>query len=166
MILKYSIYTFIDLILSISGLISVLTVYTLYNNILIYYFMIYNIIVSLFNITHFIKVFKDLLEEKLNDVVFVKIKCILMIASFIWGIVILQHSEIILFYQKNFPSVYISFINYFIISSLTLLLIIYKIIHFLYTKRKERLPNQDYEFLLKIENDFVDENNLFQGVEL
>lgn len=156
-ILKYSIFTLIDLILSISGLIYVSTVYALYNSTLIFYFIIYNIIISLFNIFHFVKVFKDMLEEKLNDVTYVKIKVLLMITSFIWGIIILEHSEIILFYQQNYPKVYTNFINYFIVSSLSILDVIYKIINYLYLKNKKKQINSDYEFLLKINEDMMDE---------
>jgi hypothetical protein len=158
-ILKYSIFTLIDLVLSISGLISVLTVYALYRNTLIFYFMLYNIIISLFNMLHFIKVFKDILDDGLNDVIYVKIKVILMIASFIWGIIILQHSEIILFYQENYPKIYTSFVNYFIMSSISILDIVYKIINFIYLKNKKKSTNTDYEILLKINDELNDELN-------
>lgn len=156
-ILKYSIFTLIDLILSISGLISVLTVYALYNSTLIFYFMMYNIIISLFNMLHFVKVFKDMIEERFNDVIYVKIKVLLMIAGFIWGIIILQHSEIILFYQQNYPKVYTNFVNYFIMSSLSILDIIYKIINFMYLKNKKKPTNPDYEILLRINEEMKDE---------
>lgn len=162
LILKYSIFTLIDLILSISGLISVLSVYTLYNNTLIFYFMLYNIIISIFNMLHFIKVFRDMLEERLNDIVYVKIKIVLMIASFIWGIIILQHKEIILFYQENHPKVYTSFINYFLMSSLSILDVIYKILNYIYLKNKEPKRNLDYEFIVKIDNEFADDSPQIQ----
>jgi hypothetical protein len=106
---------------------------------------------------HFIKVFKDMLNESLNDVVYVKIKIILMLASFIWGIIILQHSEIILFYQENYPRVYVSFINYFLMSSLSILDVIYKILNYIYLKKQEPKVDPDYEFIVKIDNEFADE---------
>lgn len=155
LILKYGIFTLLDLILSISGLISILSVYALYSSTLIFYFMLYNIIISVFNMLHFIKVFRDMLNETLNDVIYVKIKILLMITSFIWGIVILQHSEIILFYQKNYPRVYVSFINYFLMSSLSILDTSYKICNYIYLKNiEEKKPNLDYEFIIKIDEEF------------
>lgn len=157
LILKYSIFTLIDLILSISGLISILTVYALYNNILIFYFMLYNIIISIFSVLHFIKVFRDMINETLNDVIFVKIKILLMIASFIWGIIILQHKEIILFYQQNYPRVYVSFINFFLMSSLSILDTGYKIINYTYLKTKVNTKKSDYEVLVKIDEEFLEE---------
>jgi hypothetical protein len=108
---------------------------------------------------HFIKVFKDILDDGLNDVIYVKIKVILMIASFIWGIIILQHSEIILFYQENYPKIYTSFVNYFIMSSISILDIVYKIINFIYLKNKKKSTNTDYEILLKINDELNDELN-------
>jgi hypothetical protein len=157
LIFKYCIFTLIELILSISGLISVLSVYALYNSTLIFYFMLYNIIISIFSIFHFIKVFRDMINEQLNDITYVKIKILMMVASFIWGIVILQHREIILFFQNNYPRVYVSFINYFIMSSLSILDIIYKIFSFINKKKAIHLINKDYEFLVKIDQDFAEE---------
>ena len=56
------------------ALISVLSVYVLYNSTIIFYFMMYSIIISIFNILHFLKVFRDMIYDTLNDVVYVKIK--------------------------------------------------------------------------------------------
>lgn len=157
LILKYSIFTLIDLVLSISGLLSVLSVYALYNSTIIFYFMLYNIIISIFNMLHFLKVVRDMIQETLNDVVYVKIKILLMIASFIWGIIILQNKEIILFYQQNYPRVYVSFINYFFMSSLSILDTFYKILNYIYLKSNEKKPNLDYEFIVKIEQEYLEE---------
>jgi hypothetical protein len=156
-IFKYSIMTLIELVLSISGIFSVLTIYKLYESTLLFYFLLYNIIVSVFAILHFFKVLKDMLNEEISDIVYVKIKVLLMIASFIWGIVILEHKSIILFYQNNYPRVYVSFINYFIMSSLSILDIGYKILcHFC-----EKKPNNrhDYSILAKIEEELDDSFN-------
>lgn len=153
-ILKYGIITLIDLILSISGLISVLTIYKLYETTLLFYFILYNIIVSIFNIFHFIRVFKDMLNEKIKDELYIKIKLLLMIASFIWGVIILEHTDIIIFYQNNYPRVYVSFINFFIMSSLAILDIIYKIVYYVFKKEKNSPLESDYEFMMKLENEF------------
>jgi len=155
-IIKYGIATLIDLILSITGLISVLTIYKLYETTLLFYFLLYNIIVSIFNIFHFLRVFKDMLNEEIKDVSYVKIKLLLMIASFIWGAIILEHTEIILFYQNNYPGVYVTFINFFIMSSLSILDAIYKIIHFMCNKNNEgyQVLETDSEFVEKLEKQF------------
>jgi hypothetical protein len=159
-IIKHGIVTLINLILSISGLVSVLTIYKLYETTLLFYFLLYNIIVSIFSIFHFMRVCKDMLREEIKDGSYVKIKLLLMIASFIWGIIILEHSEIILFYQNNYPNVYVSFINFFIMSSLSILDTIYKITHYFYNKNKIINPNldSDSQFLAKLEKDFMDDD--------
>lgn len=157
-ILKYGIITLIDLILSISGLISVLTIYKLYEATLLFYFILYNIIVSIFNIFHFIRVFKDMLNEKIKDEPYIKIKLLLMIASFIWGVIILEHTNIIIFYQNNYPRVYVSFINFFIMSSLAILDIIYKIVYHICKKEKNNALESDYEFMIKLENEFKNDD--------
>ncbi len=156
MILKYSIITLIELILSISGLFSVLTIYKLYETTLLFYFLLYNIIISIFNTFHFFRVFKDMLNEKIKDEPYVKIKLLLMIASFVWGIIILEHREIIIFYQNNFPRVYVSFINFFIMSSLAILDTIYKIVYFFCNKESEqdKINKSDYEFMIKLHDEF------------
>lgn len=157
LIFKYCIFTLIELILSISGLISILSVYALYDSTIIFYFMLYNIIVSIFSIFHFIKVFRDMMNEQLNDVTYVKIKVLMMVASFIWGIVILQHRDTILFFQNNYPRVYVSFINYFIMSSLSILNIFYKIMSYITKKTVTPEVNIDYEFIAKLDQDFADD---------
>ena len=164
-IIKYGIITLFDLILSISGLVSVLTIYKLYETTLLFYFILYNIIVSIFNIFHFFKVFKDMMNHKIKDEPYVKLKLLLMIASFIWGITILEHADIILFYQHNYPRVYVSFINFFIMCSLAILDIIYKIIYYIYKKRHVKNVESDYQFLINIENEFKDDENEFKNNE-
>ena len=96
-----------------------------------------------------------MLNEEINDVVYIKIKVLLMIASFIWGIVILEHKSIILFYQNNYPRVYVSFINYFIMSSLSILDIVYKIISYFCEIKKKSKP--DYSIMSKIEDELSSE---------
>jgi hypothetical protein len=147
--------TLIELILSITGIFSVLTIYKLYESTLLFYFLLYNVIVSIFGIGHFFKVLKDTLNEEINDVAYIKIKVILMIASFIWGIVILEHRSIILFYQNNYPRVYVNFINYFIMSSLSILDVGYKItVHFCEIKKP---PKPDYSIMAKINDELSSE---------
>ena len=160
-ILKYSIMTLIELVLSISGIFTVLTIYKLYESTLLFYFLLYNIIVSVFAILHFFKVLKDMLNEEISDIVYVKIKVLLMIASFIWGIVILEHKSIVLFYQNNYPRVYVSFINYFIMSSLSILDIGYKILcHFCEKKPHNKL---DYSIIAKINEELDDGDDDFNN---
>lgn len=154
-IFKYSIMTLIELVLSISGIFSVLTIYKLYESTLLFYFLLYNIIVSIFGIFHFFKVLKDMLNEEISDIVYVKIKVLLMIASFIWGIVILEHKIIVLFYQNNYPRVYVSFINYFIMSSLSILDIGYKILCHFCEKKTHKIP--DYSIISKIDEELEDD---------
>ena len=135
-ILKYVVTVLIELAITIFGLYTVLTIYDLYQYSLIFYFLLYNIIGSIFSIVHFIKIFKDMINEELKDIVFVKCKTFLMIVGFIWGIVILEQHTIIKFYQNNFPRVYISFVNYFIMSSVSIVYTIYKILLYFYEKRR------------------------------
>jgi hypothetical protein len=155
-IVKHSIIVLIDLILTVSGLFSVLTIYKIYETTLLFYFLLYNIIISLFSLFHFFKVIKDMVKEKLKDVVYIKIKLFLMITSFIWGIIILEHKNIILYYQNNYPRVYISFINYFILSSLSILDVIYKILYHI-CKKNNNVNQVDYDFMVKIDNEYKDE---------
>jgi hypothetical protein len=150
-IIKYFIITLIELVLSISGIFSVLTIYKLYESTLLFYFLLYNIIVSIFGIFHFLKGVKDILNDEVNDTVYVKIKVLLMITSFIWGIVILEHREIILFYQNNYPRVYVSFINYFIMSSLAILDTGYKILYYICEIKKPIKP--DYSIIARIDDE-------------
>jgi hypothetical protein len=93
-------------------------------------------------------------NEKIKDEPYVKIKFILMIASFVWGIVILEQRNIIIFYQNNYPRVYVSFINFFIMCSLTILDVIYKVVCFFFAKEETNKLETDHEFMLKLENDF------------
>lgn len=162
LILKYTIYTLLDAILSISGLVSIISIYTLYNNTLIFYFVLYNIIISIFDLIHFIKIFKDMINETLNDVVYVKIKTFLMAISFIWGVFILQERNIILLYQHKHPQVYINFIMYFIMSSLSILNIFYKILLYLHNKKKQ---NINYDIVSQINKEFPDEESLTQNTD-
>ena len=154
-IIKYFIITLIELILSISGIFSVLTIYKLYESTLLFYFLLYNIIVSIFAIFHFFKDVKDMLNNEINNTIYIQIKVLLMIASFIWGIIILEHREIILFYQNNYPRVYVSFINYFIMSSLAILNTGYKILYYICEKKKIIKP--DYSIINRINDEFGDE---------
>lgn len=131
-LLKYGISILIEMVLAILGLVSVLTVYKLYKTTLLFYFILYNIIVSIFAICHFIKVFKDLMREEINDSVYVKMKLIFMIMSFIWGICILQYEGLMTWYHNNYPSAYATFISYFIFSGLHIINVIYKIISHYY----------------------------------
>jgi hypothetical protein len=94
---------------------------------------------------------KDLLNEEIKDIVYVKIKILLLIGSFIWGIFILEHKKTIIFYQNNHPSVYISFVNYFIFSSLSILDIIYKIM--CYFHEKNNTQNQDLLFIAHLDEE-------------
>jgi hypothetical protein len=158
-IIKYCLITLINLILSISGFVSILTVYKLYETTLLFYFLLYNIVVSVFGIFHFLRVFKDMLNEELKDKTYVGIKLLLMIASFIWGTVILSHNEIIVFYQNNYPRVYVSFINFFIMSSLGILDMIYKITYYFHNREKieSNSLDSDSQFIAKLEEDFKDD---------
>jgi hypothetical protein len=160
-ILKYGIITLIDLILSITGLISVLTIYKIYETTLLFYFLLYNVIVSIFGVFHFFRVFKDMLNDAIKDEAYIKIKLLLMIASFTWGIIILEHRDIILFYQNNYPAVYVSFINFFIVSSLAILDVGYKILHWIYQKSNSNSVEIDSKFLIKIESEFNNEEREF-----
>jgi hypothetical protein len=150
-IIKYFIITLIELVLSISGIFSVLTIYKLYESTLLFYFLLYNIIVSIFGIFHFFKGVKDILNDEVNDTVYVKIKVLLMITSFIWGVVILEHKEIILFYQNNYPRVYVSFINFFIMSSLAILDTGYKILYYICENKKP--TKADYSIIQRIDDE-------------
>ena len=154
-IIKYFIITLIELVLSISGIFSVLTIYKLYESTLLFYFLLYNIIVSIFGIFHFFKDIKDMLNNEINNTIYIQIKVLLMIASFVWGIIILEHKEIILFYQNNYPRVYVSFINYFIMSSLAILNTGYKILYYICEKKK--IIKLDYSIINKIDDEFKDE---------
>jgi hypothetical protein len=162
MILKYAIYTLLDAILSISGLISIISIYTLYNSKLIFYFVLYNIIISIFDFIHFFKIFKDMINETLNDVAYVKIKTFLMTVSFIWGVIILQERNIIKFYQHNHPQVYINFIIYFIMSSLSILNIFYNILLYFHNKKTQII---NYDFVAQINKEFPDNESLTNIVD-
>lgn len=157
LVINYAIGCFIEVTLSVFGLLSIVTIYNLYKNTLLFYFLLYDIIVSLFSIFHFIKVYKDMLNEEIKDIVYVKLKTFLMMTSFIWGIVILQEQNTIIYFQDNYPQAYVSFINYFIFSSFFVLQTIYKILHFIYNKHiiaKHNDIDSEQEFLIKIDKEF------------
>jgi len=158
-LLKYGISTLIETILTICGLISILSIYKLYKTTVLFYFILYNIIVSLFAICHFVRVFKDLMREEINDTVYIKMKLIFMIMSFIWGVVILEHSSLINWYHNNYPSAYITFICYFIFSGLYIMEVIYKIASYLYDLSKGK---QSYTIINTWEHDKIltNKNNL------
>jgi hypothetical protein len=152
LLLKYGISVLVEMILSICGLVSVLSIYKLYKTTLLFYFILYNVIISAFAIFHFVRVFKDLMREEIDDVVYVKMKLIFMIMSFIWGVVILEHSNIMYWYHNNYPSAYASFISYFILSGLYILQTIYKISVYLYDLSQGR---QTYTVINSYEYDKI-----------
>lgn len=102
---------------------------------------------------HFLKFIKDIINDIYNDVIFIKIKVFLMVISFIWSIVILENTKLINFYLDNFPKVYLSFINYFVLSSLSILHIIYKIIKYHYDMKKQNVI--DYTIISKIDEEIM-----------
>lgn len=144
---------FFEIFASIISIYSLTTVYKLYKTTLLFYFLIYNVILSIFTIMHFLKFIKDIINDVYNDVIFIKIKVFLMVISFIWSIVILENTELINFYLDNFPKVYLSFINYFVLSSLSILHVIYKIIKYHYDMKKQNVI--DYTIISKIDEEIM-----------
>jgi len=149
-LLKYTFGALIDFFLSVNATISIITSYKLYQTPIIFYFIIYNIIVSIFTIIHFIKICYDLLRDKKDDVPLVKLKVGFMFITFIWALFILTQNSILNYYETNYPIVFFNYISYFIFSAVAILGIVYKVIKYIFYR-----PNE-YTIINQIDNEFID----------
>ena len=150
---RYVFFVFFELVMCITGIISTLNSYKLYENPLLFYFLLYNISISIISVLHFMKLLYDLYYGVKNDVPFVKIKTLLLLSSFIWGMFILGNHELMNFYENNYSITYYGFINYFVVTCVNILIVICKIIYFIYEKNNGKI---DYSILYNIEDEFND----------
>lgn len=171
-LLKYTFCTLVDFFLSVNATISIFTSYKLYQTPIIFYFIIYNLIISIFTIVHFVKICYDLLRDKKDDVPLVKVKVGFMFMSFIWALFILTRKNILNYYETNYPKVFFNYICYFVFSAVAVLGVLYKVLIYVFSRKNEYaiinqidvefgedvITKEDEEFIKKLDVEFGSRN--------